>query len=568
MRCCRHWWVLLVCLSASCGGADGGGAASEGHVVDTAHSPTTAVSNAGIAVVSSASLAQASASPQALLRAVGPAPGCRLAYHAPEAASLAAPVAFDPARHVFFDAPQLATWRARLTGTAAARLAGLPAGAPDDWQRIEANAARLQRKGEAAPQALDDGQARATHGTLARDAAYHALLADDAGSRVAVRRYLIEQATSPNNDFSGLCLVTEAGRTLDGWFWHASWLLRYLVTYDAVRSGMPASERLVVERSIRRNASMMAAHLDWGLAQVFPARLAGDYAQRAADAAPAREADAWWRKPFDENGDCAVDASEQSRRREVPAYVRGDGRSGPRLSTLSQWFNNRRAAAAVAVGAAGAVLDDALLRDRARRYVMEWLTYAVWPDGSEGEYARNGDYCVAQQGPIYAQTNLQAAWITARLLARQGDPTLLAWQTCDGLWGSACGAGDRPKSLLAQLQTLVSLRTGALDWYAPEPWLPTQAPRDATHLGAVVSRYRQGDRFTDNYHELALLYWAAETAQTAGVPLTDWVLRDAAFTSQPFPGAQGHAVATGFGSWVGAWTDVFNAMPAVLLLRP
>lgn len=566
--------LLLIGVGLALGlGACGGSASTP----ESATQGVTAVTGTSVATLASTATAQAetavaagldqpSAEPQRLLRDVQAIPGCRLGYRAPASldALAAAPVA--AAQPMFYDAEQLPVWRARAAGTRAQRLAGLPAGVPDDWQRLVDNARRLQREGEALPAALDDGQARATHGSVARDAAYHALIAADSASLLAVRRYLQQQAVAPVNDFTALCFVTQEGLALDGWYWHASWLLRYIVTYDAVRDQLPDAERLVIERSIRRNANAMAAHLDWGLALIFPQRLAGDYSRRAADAAPARESDTWWKRAYDTNGDCQVDAAEQAVQVPVRAYMRADGVMGPTLSSLSQWFNNRRSAAAAAVAAAGAVLDDALLRDRARRYVMEWLTYAVWPDGSEGEYARNGDYCIAQQGVIYAQTNLQAGWFTARLLARRGDAQLLSWQTCQGLFGSACTTrADRPKSLAALVQHQVALRTGGLDWHAPEPWRARPAARAATALGAVGSRYLNGERITDNFHELALMTWSQGEAQAA---LAAWVRRDATVTSEPFPGTQGHVVATGFGSWAGAWTDVFNAMPAVFLLRP
>jgi hypothetical protein len=48
------------------------------------------------------------------------------------------------------------------------------------------------------------------------------------------------------------------------------------------------------------------------------------------------------------------------------------------------------------------------------------------------------------------------------------------------------------------------------------------------------------------------------------VPVAGLVLREKASTTLPFPGATGRSVATGYGSW----TDYFNALPAVLLLRP
>jgi len=555
---------LVLCLAlwvSACGGATADDEASLAVTSNLADPVVVPLASAAAV----ARLEAPSTTAQVLLQQVQTVAGCRVGYRVPVALTRSQPVSTTLSAPLFYTSAQLDVWRARVGQTRAQRLADLPAGAPDDWQRMVDNAARFQREGEPLPHALDDGQARATHGSLARDAAYHYVITQSPASLQAVRRYLKAQAIAPVNDFGGLCFVTQAGQSLDGWFWHASWLLRYVVTFDAVRAQLPDDERLAAENLIRRNAYVMAAHLDWGLAQVFPGRLNGDYARRLADAAPAQARDTWWRKAYDSNGDCQIDNTERAQPYEVRAYVHVDGSPGPRLSVLSQWFNNRRSAVAASVAASAAVLDDALLRDRSRRYFMEWLSYAVWPDGSEGEYARNGDYCVAQQGVIYAQTNLQAAWMTARLQARQGDASLLNWQTCQGLFGTACAGADAPKSLQALLRHQVALHTGALDWYAPQPWRAQPQLVASMHLGGMSSRYLNGARVTDNYHELALLYWAGDLPQTS---ISGWILRDPAVTNVPFPGLQGHAVSTGFGSWVGAWTDVFNAMPAVLLLRP
>ena len=52
--------------------------------------------------------------------------------------------------------------------------------------------------------------------------------------------------------------------------------------------------------------------------------------------------------------------------------------------------------------------------------------------------------------------------------------------------------------------------------------------------------------------------WLPETGVDA------LVLRDRRYTRLRFPGAGGGPVATGLGQW----SDAFNALPAVLLMRP
>ena len=83
----------------------------------------------------------------------------------------------------------------------------------------------------------------------------------------------------------------------------------------------------------------------------------------------------------------------------------------------------------------------------------------------------------------------------------------------------------------------------------------------ATSLGSTSFHYLGNAKALDDYHELGLLPIAGLLGNAT---LAGWITRDKAATTQPFPGASGNAVATG----LGAWSDAFNAMPAVLLLRP
>ena len=167
-------------------------------------------------------------------------------------------------------------------------------GSPGDWERIAANASAMLRQREAAWTAATPYWHRGTHGTLARDAAFHHLVTGDAAALAAVRSYLGEQARNPLNElYTVLCITLPDGVTPDGYPHAASWLLRYAVTYDFVRAHCRRAERVQIENFIRRNAHFMAAHVDWGLGMLFPNRQRGDYRERRADAAPASEAATW-----------------------------------------------------------------------------------------------------------------------------------------------------------------------------------------------------------------------------------------------------------------------------------
>lgn len=402
-----------------------------------------------------------------------------------------------------------------------------------------------------------------TLGVRARDAAFLALMKGDEEIRQSVGKYLLDQAANKALDLStNECLKDRSGRVLDGLFYQGAWLLRYIVTYDFVRMAMPPEDRVAIENFIRRNAYFLASMSDSGLADVFPRRMVGDYALRQGAARPSSSTETWWAKRYDTNGDCKVDTSDAPSPMPVYAYVRSDGSLGPRLSVLSQYYNNRRSIAATAYGAAGLLLADPALIASAKRYFMEWLTYSVYPDGSQGEYARNGDYCIAGQGPIYSTANLQGAAMLAALLARQGDLTLTQFSTKDGLFGSESAANMPPKSLSQAIDAYIELVRGNKPWFFHQPWRGVKqdfGPGNA--LGAREVHYMANVATIDEYHELGLLPFAD---LFPGVPIAGVAMRDKAYFDAPFPGASGYTVATGFGHW----SDYFNALPAALLLRP
>lgn len=492
-----------------------------------------------------------------------PSPTCRLAFLPP--ARLTAPAPVAAAGLLTMDAAELTAMRRQLTNGPFLAKGDFLLGSPDEMDRLKRSAAAFLIQGEVALTTSTADGLRPTHGSTARDAAFLNLLAPSASMLSAVRAYLISQARTEVNDFSTqLCLRNQDGSVRDAWYGEASWLARYIATYDAVRAGLGAADRLQVENFIRRNAYFLAAQLDYGFNYLFPKRAEGNYAVRGASAAAKSEADQYVSKRQDTNGDCRVNAADDTRAYPVYAYARADGSAGPRLSVLSQWYNNRKSVNALAIGMAGALLQDHELVVRGKRYFMEWLTYGVYPDGSEGEYIRNGDYCVVNQGLIYAASNVQGAALLADILARRGDNDLIGFSTRDGLFGSASAVADQPKSLAMVAETHLDLATGKRTWYWHRGDLKVQRIDAAQHLGRMDSLVFGTGRPVDSYHQLGLLLAAK---RFPAVPIRATVLRDRSVTALRWPGSTGNAVATGFGSWAGAWTDAFNIYPSALLLR-
>ena len=563
-------WLPEVLAGDGSGAGEGSGAAGDGGSTTApetaASAPVASVDGQGdalqppAALASAATLQRLSDAPgdaKAGLRAVAATATCREGFVAPADLQRSRAADLPASGGVFFTAQELTTWRERVVRGPFVDDSDFAPGSPGDWSRIRANAERFQREGEALRGS--DEATRSTHGLLARDAAFHHLMTGQAASLAAVRAWLQTQATAAANDFAATrCYSAQDGSSRDGWWAEAPWLARFIATYDFVRAALPAAERVTIENYIRRNAWFFAAHLDHQLRELFPQRLAGDYAARGGDAASSGDA-RWAARRVDANGDCRIDDADPAQPFPVHAYARADGTLGPRVSVLALWFNNRRAANAFAAGSAGLLLGDADLVNRAKRYFMEWMTYAVYPDGSTGEFGRNGEYCIARQGTVYASMELGGALMLARALARQGDPSLAAFSTTAGLHGSE-SAGAAAKSLTLLADTYLKLHTGQLDWYQAEPQKARQDPREATRLSRMEVRYLGGAPM-DDFHELTML---ASAAAVPTLPVGAVLMRQGAAASLRWPGRTGHPVATGFGLWSDAW----GILPAAYLLRP
>ena len=455
-----------------------------------------------------------------------------------------------------YSSSDLARWRLRSTGTTYIRNNDVQPGSPGDWNRLLTNARRFQTTGEDA--ITSDN--RPSQGGYARDAAFVSLVLDDAALRAGVARYLIATVSNAINDFAtNRCYRYPDGGTLDGFYAEGPWLLRHILAYDYLRHDMTAADRLLVENYFRRQAYFFAGQIDWGLRFAFPRRLSGDYSVRAESAAPTTEASTWYTRRFDTNNDCKVDGLDNPSEFPTKAYVTAAGAEGPKLSWLSLWFNNRRSATTIAFGAVGLLLQDPVLINRSKRYVMEWLTFGVYPDGSEGEYSRNGNYCIPKQGLQYEQANIQAGALLAAWQNISNDSSLVHFTTREGLFGTATTATATPKSLAWLVDIKLRVVGNNIQRYMHEPWRATQMPRPDTAFSKPDIQYLNQGPAMDTFHELGLL---AAAAIMPNVPVYAWISRDPAYTSVRFPGSTGNPVASG----IAGWSDVFAALPAIFFL--
>lgn len=569
LRRCRMSFTLLACLLATAG--CGGGSADEGADTRSARAadarkgaPTLSLDTSGDALQPDprfaasqllTHLAVAGSDAGAAPRGLARTELCREGFATPAELVKTEAVALPASGGVFFSATERALWRDRVKAGPFVHDGDFSPSSPGDWARVQANMRRFLADGEALRS--DDDSTRSMHGQLARDAAFVQLLQPDAALLAAVRRWLLEQVSTSSNDFaSQRCYTAADGTSRDGYFAEGPWLARFAASYDFVRADLPAADRVVIENYLRRNAWFFATQLDWGLRNIFPRRLAGDYGQRTESAAASGD-ERWWMRRVDSNGDCSIDDRDDARSYPVYTHVRADGALGNQVPVLAMWFNNRRAANALAVGAAGLLLADNGLVERAKRYTMEWLTYGVFADGSSAEYMRGGEYCVARQGLIYGNLSVQSGVVLARLLARQGDRTLLRFATHEGRFGTESAA--EPKTLALTADTLLRASSGELGWHQAEPQKLQQQPRAATALGSPRIRYL-GTEAMDSLHELGLLSHASAlpTLDVAGRLLQHPLI------TRPAGSAAGVPVVSGLGSW----TDAFGLLPAAYLLRP
>ena len=468
---------------------------------------------------------------------------------------------------LFYTPEELALWRHRAASGPFKTDNDFAKGTPGDWQRIVQHAEGMVNGTlhETPTHVLADPNFN-TNGTrdagfLLLDTAFAYLISNDVRYLNAAKTTLLQSVTDPTNDLSKRCFSVEVTdgvnpptQTYTDGFLEAQWLNRTIMAYDFMKHGMSDSERAAVEGSLLKWGYFLGAHMQWGLEYLFPNRAVGDYteAQRVKN----WESDPYDHRTADTNKDCLRDSLDDQTMKTVRLYATSTGAPGPAISKVSLSYNNRRSNQALSIAMIGILLNEPNLVGEAKRYVSEWLNYSVWSDGSQGEYQRNGDYCIPQQGLIYGAINISAALAIADVTARKGDASLYKLSTAGGLFGTQAAAGTA-KSLLTPVMRHLNLISGVETAYYFERDRAVQNPRPETSLGAQESRYFNAAKPLDNYYDLAYLlsnrYYQLQ-------PMHDAIMRlpQGGPNMPPFPGTTGNGVS--------GWTGSSTIFPAMLMM--
>jgi|GEM_PF-3859861 len=240
----------------------------------------------------------------------------------------------------------------------------------------------------------------------------------------AARTALLQQIAMPNTDVSKWVLATVFQTGVN----ESRWITRLVFATDYLSSYLSAADKTTLNTWFLNQANFMAAHIqNREVGQCFPRRLQNDYTVVGRDAKPAGELYGKF-KPGNTYGDGFI-----------YSHVNANGSLGNRISFLSTWWNNRNADKVTMIGMVGLYLNNNNLIFQAKQYAKEWLKYSVYPDGTMGEYERNGNYNLPQQGMSYSAINIWQYILLAEGTARRGDTELYTYTTSVGMHGTEGG---------------------------------------------------------------------------------------------------------------------------------
>jgi hypothetical protein len=315
-------------------------------------------------------------------------------------------------RGIHFTPEEVKIWRQRTISGPYKTAGDVSPGSPGDWTRIlnQANAFLINSSKDRVKGG--DGnyhnEPHRNHVNM-KDAAFVYLITKDRKYFDAVKKELLAQIQAPGTDPSKWPFIGDMGRWVS-----AEWISRLLFAYDYIKADLTSTERAQLDQWFAKAGRYFSTNIHQNLALLFPNRLKEDYSVRKREA-------------------------ESGKMRDKYTHINKDGSKGNRMSYLSSWYNNRRSVQMRTVGLIGAFLNDKEMQFHAKLYIKEMLMFGTYPDGTMGEYERNGNYGNPQAGMTYSAFNIQAATDIADALARKGDFDLYNYSTSKGLYGTQGG---------------------------------------------------------------------------------------------------------------------------------
>jgi len=262
-----------------------------------------------------------------------------------------------------------------------------------------------------------------------RDAGFVYLVTGDTAYRNRVLSALLAQAEMPGTDFSNSAKWCALG---SGAFEVANWVRRLVYGYSYIRYSLSAAEQRILDKWFLNSGIFFEGANHAVIKTRFPNRLNDDYSSCAS----ARLC------PGSSNGLLHF--------------------GGPMTYSFSRSWANQPATITAVFAAIGVTINNATLKDRAKRFVHEWLKFAVWPNGAVRDQDRWGNGQTPQVGYTYAGTTIGSIVTIVEHLARDGDTSLYEFSTADGMFGTQGGS----KSVLSVLQHYAGLTNGSIREYA------------------------------------------------------------------------------------------------------
>lgn len=335
---------------------------------------------------------------------------------------------------VFYTEQELAIWRQRAQAGPYKTNGDAGVNTPGDWTRIKKGADELLNgvndplwKGAVSGPTNEP----ATRHDRVRDAAFVYLITGEEKYAKKVVEFLMVQVTDPTVQWPGRQLVGDQGL-----FFTAGWMVKLLNAYSYVKNVATPNQQATIEKWFKEGADYFAKNVQHDLSKNFPDRLNENYSVKSNRALNADYREKW-------------------------TWHDGKGAKHNQIPVIAYWYNNRRAVMVGYVGFAGAYFQNAEWTHHAKVFFKEMLKFSTFPDGTMGEYERNGDRGLPIVGKIYSSYNIEMFVLVADALARTGDFELYEYQTSEGMFGTEGGN----KSLKLLIKTFYDQANELVDRY-------------------------------------------------------------------------------------------------------
>lgn len=347
---------------------------------------------------------------------------------------------------------ELETWRQRTANGPYKTRGDESANSPGDWDRIVSNAQGFKNNPDASfwrgAVANNPGGCLVRDGGKGsdprysppmepadrlRDAAFYAMVRDDAAYADVVKDLLLRQAVVDELDFTNTkryCtgVLLDVGPSFE----FATWLNKLLFAADYLEVRDPnaftASQRKRLDAWFAAAATWMKGDIDIKLNELFVDREADDFRLTA-------------RGRGDSKGDRIT-------------YL-----GGPEAKTLHRRFNNRNARMARFVGIVGVDQGNAEFIRTGKDYVEDSIRFGYFPEGATGDFER-WTSSMPIKGWKYANEWAGALVSIADHLSRAGDDSLYQFSTTEGALGTE---GRHHSGAPKSLHTLIADLYGYVD---------------------------------------------------------------------------------------------------------